>query len=50
VVERGGHNYTLPPLIAALGAWTPDGVHPSKRAYDQMIAATGLGPTRFVLR
>jgi hypothetical protein len=50
VVERGGHNYMLPPLIAPLGTWTPDGVHPTKRAYDQMIAATGLGPTRFVLR
>ena len=49
-LQNGGVRYRYPPMISARGAWVHnDGVHPSGRGYDQMIASTGLGPDVFVL-
>jgi hypothetical protein len=43
-VTNGGSNYSAPPMINLLGAYTFDGLHGYPRAWNQIIAATGLGP------
>lgn len=47
-VVSGGSGYQYPPLVAPYGQWTGgDGIHPSARAWHQMIAKCGIGPSLF---
>lgn len=47
-VANGGYGYLYQPMITIPGRWTNDGVHPNRRAVDQMIRLTALRPEMFV--
>jgi hypothetical protein len=49
VVASAGSGYLNPPMIAPVGRWTNDGIHPSYRGYIEIIRQTGLSPSMFVL-
>jgi hypothetical protein len=42
-----GDAYTIPPMIAPVGAWTMDGTHPTNRGAMAMIAQTGFSAAAF---
>lgn len=44
-----GGAYSIPPMVCPVGQWTDDGTHPTYRAYNAIIAATGFSPASFVL-
>lgn len=46
-VTNGGSGYSAPPMINLVGPWTIEGLHPSPRAYNEIIFRTGLGPGMF---
>jgi hypothetical protein len=49
VVDAPGAGYEQPPMIGLAGPWTGDGVHPSARGFNEMIARAGIGPNVFAL-
>lgn len=46
-IVSAGSGLTYPPMVAAKGSWTVDGVHPSARGFNEMIYQTGLVPSVF---
>lgn len=44
-----GGSYSIPPLVVPSGPWTADGLHPTRRGYDAIIAACGFGPNRLMI-
>jgi hypothetical protein len=49
-VVNGGSGYTYPPMISTAGCWTPDGVHPNSRGWNEVLNACGnIAPETFVL-
>lgn len=44
-VGSAGSALLNPPMVAVNGAWTADGIHPNARGCNEIIFATGLGPT-----
>lgn len=47
-IMSGGADYTYPPMVSPMGSWTNDGIHPSSRGYDAIIAGCQMGPEMFV--
>jgi len=43
-VASPGSGYLNPPMVAPIGAWTRDGIHPTHRGYMEIIRQTGWGP------
>lgn len=46
-IVSAGANLLYPPMVAANGAWTPDGTHPNARGFNEIIYQTGVSPTTF---
>ncbi|MCW3476336.1 SGNH/GDSL hydrolase family protein [Limobrevibacterium gyesilva] len=46
-VSNGGAGYTYPPMVAPMGAWTNDGIHPNHRGYNEIITFCGIAPELF---
>jgi len=44
-----GGTYTYAPMITPAGVWTADGIHPSARSYNAIIAGASIGPQALAL-
>lgn len=43
-IISGGTGYNYAPMIAPMGSWTNDGIHPDARGYNAIIAGCQIGP------
>jgi hypothetical protein len=46
---NAGGDYDYPPMVASLGKWTNDGLHPTTRGCVEILRKIGLGPRTFVI-